>query len=234
MNKNTLIAVCGYAGDAALIRKFLPFHEQHECPVIIMSPTDSPILKMRNHICRHAGKRAYIGQDSLTRQIDYMKILLNDYPHEHFLLNDSDSFCASAELPRQWYDDCDGVLWENQVEDPRTHESKYPKWAFQPGYFLNRATMERMVAVAGLCPAHPITPYVDHFMVQLTYEAGLRHRPFTDAEHGSREVFCGDDPWKQLEHRIKYCGAVAMHPIKNLAQATMIKRARRFYELHHK
>lgn len=234
MNENTLVAVCGYAGDAKRVKNFIRFQEQHRCPIIVLSPVNSKIEKMRNHICRHAGVRAYIGQASLDRQIDYFKIVL-EYPFNYFLMNDSDSFVLSDKLPDMWYSEADkGVVWVNRVTDPRPHESKYPKWAFMPPYFLSRESMKKMIAVQHKCPAHPITPYVDHFMMQLVFEAGLPHRPFTDAEHGSDVVFAMADPWKTLEHRIKYFGTVAMHPIKTLSQATMCARARRFYELRSK
>jgi len=233
MNDNTLVAVCGYAGDAKRIKNFIRFQEQHTCPIVVLSPADSPIKEMRNHICRSAGKRAYIGQESLDRQIEYFKILL-EYPFEYYLLNDSDSFVISGQLPEAWYVEADKwVVWVNRVEDPRPHASPYPKWAFQPPYFLSRNSMKKLISVAHKCPAHPITPYVDHFMVQLICEAGIHHRPFTDAEHPPYvEAFSGVDPWKTLEYRIKYCGTVAMHPIKTLDQAVMCARARRFYELN--
>ena len=232
MNDNTLVAICGYSGDAHLIRKFMPFHEQHECPIVVLSPMDAPVTKLRKHICRQAGLRAYIGQASLTRQIEYFKILL-EYPHDFYLINDSDSFCASAQIPQEWRR---GGVWVNRVTDPRTHESKYPRYAFQPPYHCTREHLQNFIDVAHLCPAHPITPYVDHFMVQLIYEAGLDHVAFTELEHPAPAgvlPFVGADPWKQLEYRIKYHGAVAMHPIKNLSQSALIKRARRFYELTH-
>jgi len=236
MNSDTLVVICGYEGDAKRVRNFLPFQEHHECPIVILSPTDSPILKMRNHICRQAGLRAYIGQASLDRQIAYFRLLIESYPFEYYLLNDSDSFIVSAQLPQIWYDNAKNTVWLNRIQDPRTHESPYPKWAFQPPYFMARESMERLIAVADRCPAHPITPYVDHFMVQLTYESGLGHRPFTDGEHAPRtnKSFVSDDPWKILEYRIKYCGTVAMHPIKTSSQATLCARARRFYEVMEK
>lgn len=232
MNEDTLVAVNGYAGDERRVRNFIRFQEHHGCPVVVLSPEDSRIGKMRNHICRSAGKRAYIGQESLDRQISYFKILLG-YPFNYFLLNDSDSFVVSAEIPKQWYADSARTVWVNRVVDPRPHESPYPKWAFQPPYFLTRSSMQWLVDVAHKCPAHLVTPYIDHFMMQLIYEAGLDHRPFTDAESAPRtaEAFQGSDPWKILEYRIRYCGTVAMHPIKTLAQATMCARARKFYEI---
>lgn len=232
MNENTLVAVCGYKGDEFRIRNFLRFYEHHKCPVIILSPEDSKIEKMGHHICRHAGKRAYIGQDSLDRQIEYFKIL-REYDFEYFLINDSDSFVVSSEIPKAWYEPArEGFVWVNRVEDPRTHPSPYPKFAFQPPYFIHTEVMEDLICVSSRCPAHPITPYVDHFMVQLIYEAGMGHKPFTEAEHVplSRAIFNGTDPWKTLEYRIKYCGTVAMHPIKTPLQAKICERARHFYE----
>src|SRR6185503_2968878 len=139
MNENILVAVFGYghsqvspdtwdykqSGDEGRIRMLLPYYEHHECPVVIMSPSDAPIKAMGPHICRQAGKRAYTGQTSLDRQRDHLRILL-EYPFKHYLLNDSDSCCFEPEIPHYLYDDCDNVFWSNEVPEPRPHESPYP------------------------------------------------------------------------------------------------------------
>src|SRR5712672_3244855 len=102
MNPRTLVSVHCYAGDQHQVKDFLPWYIHHECPVIIMSPEDSPVT-ISPHICHHAGRRAYIGQESLDRQRKHLEILL-DYPYDFFLLNDSDSFCVSSELPKYLYE----------------------------------------------------------------------------------------------------------------------------------
>ena len=189
MNENTLIAVFGYGpggtkehfvwpgGDVDRIRMLLPYYEHHGCPVVIMSPSDAPILEMGPHICKHAGKRAYIGQESLDRQRDHLSLLL-EYPHKYFLLNDSDSVCIEPEIPSWLYTESEGIFWSNEITESRPHESPYPKIALQPPYFLTRETMHRMLSVAHRIRAHPITPYIDHYMLQLVYESGVRHESF--------------------------------------------------------
>lgn len=174
MNENTLVTVHCYEGDKQQVLNFMPCYLHHECPVIIMSPEDSKV-EVPGIICRHAGRRAYIGQESLDRQRMHLQMAL-EYPYEYFLLNDSDSFCVSPEIPKFLYEQSDGVVWSGEVTDPREHPSPYPKIAMQPPYFLNRASLVRMLAVAHRVFAHPITPYIDHYMLQLTCEAGLQHK----------------------------------------------------------
>lgn len=193
VNENTLIAVFGYGpsrnpdeawfvsrkGDVDRIKMLMPYYEHHKCPIVFMSPSDAPITSMGGHICRSAGKRAYIGQTSLDRQRDHLRILL-EYPQEYFLLNDSDSCCFTPEIPRYVYDNCDGIFWSNEITESRPHESPYPKIAMQPPYFLNRKSLATMLAVADRIVAHPITPFIDHYMLQLVCESGLKHESFLD------------------------------------------------------
>ncbi len=191
MNESTLIAVFGYgpskhgsntwdyknAGDVERIRMLLPYYEHHKCPVVIMSPSDAPILKLGPHICRQAGKRAYTGQASLDRQRDHLRILLG-YPFKHFLLCDSDSCCVTPEIPQNFYDV--DAFWSNEITEPRPHASPYPKLALHPPYFCSREVLGRMLTVADRVVAHPITPFIDHYMLQLVCESGVEHRNFLD------------------------------------------------------
>lgn len=192
MNYRTLVAVCGYGptappskdwahdlkGDAFEIEAMLPFYEHHKCPVIILSPKDAPIKTMGPHICRHAGVRGYIGQVTLDRQRDYLKILLS-YPSkwEWFLLHDSDSVCFTPEIPGYLYED-KNIIWSNELDEPRPHLSVLPKIAMQPPYFFSREALVLMLSVSDRIKAHPITPYVDHYMLQLACEAKLKHRNY--------------------------------------------------------
>jgi len=192
MNPSTLIAIFGYGpsnvrptswdykheGDVERIRMLLPYYEHHKCPVVILSPSDAPITELGPHICRQAGKRAYIGQESLDRQRLHLRILL-EYPFEHYLLNDSDSCCFTPEIPKFLYEEPD-TFWSNQITEPRPHESIYPKIACHPPYFLSRETMQKMLSVADRVFADPITPFIDHFMLQLVCESGVQHKSFLD------------------------------------------------------
>lgn len=143
MNERTLVAVCGYGptpppkedwahdlkGDAFEIEGLLPFHESHECPIVILSPEDAPIQSMGRHHCRHAGRRGYIGQVTLDRQRDYLRILCS-YPSEleWFLMHDSDSVCIKSEIPGYLYENRN-IIWSNELEEPRPHLSPLPKIA---------------------------------------------------------------------------------------------------------
>lgn len=230
IDRSTIIAVCCYEGDADRVNAMMSVHTRSGHPVIILSPEDSQV-KVKGHLSLHGGKRAYIGEDSLQRQLRYFEILLS-YPHKFFLLNDSDSMMLSAEVPEKLYNESENVIWSNEVVEPRPHESPYPKLAFQPPYFLTRESIQKMLDVAPRVHTHPITPYVDWYMNALSFEAGLKHRPFTDLEHPSQSLkpFRYGTPWDQLEYRIKYTGTNFVHPIKTQQQISLCRNSRRYYE----
>jgi hypothetical protein len=184
MNENTRVAICCYEGDKHQL--YLPGYLQHGCPVTILSPDDSrAIVDLPGVDCRFGGKRAYIGQDSLDRQAEHLRILL-EYPEDFFLIHDSDSILLDAKIPDYLYAEPDFV-WSNQVNDEIPEHQPYmpegcPKVAFQPPYFLSRKTIERMLAVKDdpRCVANACMPFIDFYMVQLTYVAGLPWRRFND------------------------------------------------------
>ena len=214
MNENTLSAVCCYKGDAHQVVRALPYYQHHEIPLVILSPENSKVI-VKGVECRHYGEAAYIGALSLIRQVGYFRTLL-EYPHDWFLVHDSDSLCLSPELPRELYQDAE-VVWSNQVTEPRPHSSPYPKIAAQPSYFLSRSAMERMVDLGQHIPTHPITPYVDWWMTAATCEAGLKNRAFTTLEHPPKTNQAPPPethPWAQLSYRIHFCGTIFVHPIK--------------------
>jgi hypothetical protein len=234
MNERTVVAVCCYQGDSPQVVNALEMYKHHGCPLVILSPKDSPV-EFKGIKAAQFGRRAYIGQDSLDRQRFYMKYLLDNFSSEFFLFNDSDSFCVSARIPDRLYSECESTLWSNEVTEPRPHESPYPKLAFQPPYFFNRESLVKMLAVAERVRAHPITPYVDWWMNAVSAEAGVKHRPFTDLEH----VNCTcmrllpeeqNDSWKVLDFRIRYHGTVMQHPIKTPEQVRLCVEARKVYE----
>lgn len=220
MNEHTLITVCGYTGDQHQIENLTPWYLHHEAPVIVMSPEDSPITKLKaapTVICRQAGKRAYIGQDSLDRQLLHMKIALQ-YDFDFFLMHDSDSVCVSPVIPQHMY--AEDFVWSNEVGEDRPHASPYPKIAMQPPYGLSRKNLEKLVAVAPRVLAHPITPYIDWFFVALCSEAGIQHRAWWDKEkdfgtpHPTELI--AQDPWNEMWDRVRNHGRVMVHPIKTL------------------
>jgi hypothetical protein len=224
MNENTLVVACGYAGDAHQVRQNMPLYVHHECPVVVMSPEDSPIdITTDNVKSRHLGKRAYIGAESLERQRLHLEAAL-EYKADHFLFNDSDSFCLSTKIPDYLYREPD-VVWSNLViDDVHTHQRPkdytFPQIAFQPPYFLSRKTIEKMLAVAKSIVVDPITPFIDHYMVQLAVAANLPYRGFADG------VSCGTTvPETGLPHtigstivgdHIKDRGACMIHSVKHI------------------
>jgi hypothetical protein len=187
MNPDTRVVICCYAGDAHQL--YMPAYLHHGCPVTILSPEDSPVTSILSGAAsvdfRSAGKRAYIGQDSLDRQLEHLKLMLT-YPENYFLIHDSDSLMLDPKIPDYLYAEPDHV-WSNQVFDAiPEHQPFFPHgWphvAFQPPYFLSRKTVEAMIAVADhpFCQASPCMPFIDFYMVQLTTVAGLSWRRFND------------------------------------------------------
>jgi hypothetical protein len=230
MNEDTLISVHCYQGDADLVARALPVHRAHGYRVVICSPEDS-IVEFPGVDSIVAGKRAYIGALSWTRQHEHLKALLS-YPHKYFLLNDADSFCVSAKIPERIYAEAENTLWSNEVTEPRPHASPYPKIAAQPPYFLTRESIQKMLEASPRVAVHPITPYLDYAMLAWACEAGMQHRAFTELEHASRaaEPYTGNDSWTQLSYRIRYCGTCFCHPIKTAEQLALCVNARKFYE----
>lgn len=171
MNPKTLVCVHGYAGDAHQIEALMPMYEHHQCPILILSPEDSPVPAIGPHHRRFAGKRAYIGQDSLDRQWLQMKALLSPEYQEfdYFLLNDADSFVLTPELPKYLYEDGD-IFYSNQVTDfrlpgqewvnpqnpqerhtwPQDYHAGHPLIAMQPPYFLNRKLLKDLLCASTL------------------------------------------------------------------------------------
>lgn len=234
MNPDTLVAVSCYAGDVGQVTGNIEAYVHHQTPVVIFSPEDSPV-DLPGWDCRHAGKRAYIGQDSLDRQRKYLEILLT-YPHKYFLFNDSDSMCLSAEIPRYVYDSPD-VVWSNEVVEPRPHASSLPKIAMQPPYFLSRALIQRMVGVADRIVIHPITPYIDHYMLQLVCEAGIFHKNFLEAGEPWTKVNRMGEPWGEswgeMSGRVRYHGRVFVHPVKSSDHLHRLLAHHRAYAQEH-
>lgn len=225
LNPDTRVVVFCYAGDRHQVENLMPNYRRHGAPISVLSPEDSPV-RIDGVECLHAGRRAYIGQDSLTRHRLHLKLLLDRCPEKYFFLNDPDSFCVSPELPARLYRDAEDTVWGNEVVEPRPHWSPYPKIAIQPPYFLTRETIRRLLEAPDP-GCHPITPYIDWYWVALCYSAAITHRPFTLLEHPSTAVapFIGSDPWDQLAYRIRHCGTTMMHPIKTVQQIDLCNLA---------
>lgn len=193
MNHGTLIVVCGYAGDRQQIDDLLPVYEHHQRPLLILSPEDSRIENVGPHMCKWAGKRAYIGQDSLDRQHLHMKLML-EQPFDWYLINDSDSFCLSPEIPVHYFK-TPRTVYSNEVSDfripgqvweptgnkwPEDYHKGFPLIAMQPPYFMSRWALEQLVRFGAGLQADPITPFIDWYMVQCVVAAKVDHKPFQD------------------------------------------------------
>lgn len=180
MRSGTLVVVHCYQGDSDLVKRHMPLFKHHGAPVLVLSPQDSPV-KIRGVECVSAGGRGYYGQVSLDRQRAHLQLLLRQ-PYDYFLLNDADSFCISPTIPRYLYEDSSDVVWSNEVGEWRPHRSPYPKIGMHPPYFLRRDTIAKLLSVADRpeVRAHPITPFIDWYMLALTCEAGLQHKSYPD------------------------------------------------------
>lgn len=231
LNADTLVAVHCWQGDALLVEAFFPQYRHHQCPVVVLSPADSPVV-IEGVECRSAGRRGYFGQESLDRQREHLKLLL-EYPQTHFLLNDADSMCLSPELPTYLYENAENTLWSNEVRESRPHPSPYDKIGVHPPYFLTRSTIEKMLAV-GPVEAHPITPFIDHMMLQLACEAGVAHRSYPDGKsfpawrHGAipetkelghdyvhEQASTGVDGARRMVQMVRNNGVIFVHSVKH-------------------
>lgn len=232
MNPNTLVTVHGYAGDSRQVTNALPFYLHHGCPVVIFSPTDSPIVSKNRPAAeklqfRTGGKRAYVGQLSLDRQIEHMKIMLT-YPHEFFLANDSDSVCIDPKIPDYLYQEPD-VLWSNVVSDMMHDRSddpgyKYPRLAFQPPYFMHRSVIAKLLTVADKVKANPRTPFIDWCMMAWAFDAGIEGKTFRDGVSCPTANYA---PGQQaMRDGVENRGAVMLHSIKTPDVLYMMAGAR--------
>ena len=232
MNKNTRIAVCTYAGDQCQVIRALDNYLQHGCPVVVLSPEDSPAeIRYPGIENRFAGKRAYIGQESLERQRLHMQTLLT-FPEEYFLVHDADSVCLSPELPAYLYAEPD-VLWSNLVQDDiPEHQAAYPEGfphiAMQPPYFMSRKMISALVAAAEDIVANPTMPFIDHFFVQMAVKAGVSYRKFPDGASCSTDpsLPCGE---QILANLVRTSGHVFLHSIKRREVLDRLLQVRQEY-----
>lgn len=238
MNKDTVMFVCGYAGDADQIQMLRPVLEHHQIPIVILSPSDSPIRRVGPHICRFGGGVGYVGQVSLDRQYEHFKIML-EYPWKWVLWNDSDSCVLDAKLPDYLYEDEDTV-WGNVVDDFRKPGESWqglPPWpldyhagfdlkAIQPPYFMSRKCVERIVATCSGIKACKITPFIDFYVLQCVKQAGLKYRGFPFGASCETKTDMGKAVMRQC---IAERGAMMVHAIKSAEARDLCISARKEY-----
>jgi hypothetical protein len=218
LNPNTRVAVCGYAGDAHQVTSAMRMFQHHGCPVTVLSPVDAKI-EIPGIDCRFGGMREYIGQLSLDRQREHLRIL-STYPEEFFLINDSDSLCLSPKIPQYLYNEPD-FLWSNLINDNMPfrqtgyYPEGFPKLAFQPPYFLSKRGLLALLDCVKdeNIPMNPKLAFIDHYMVQLAVKANFPWRNFHDGiscpisgDQNSRRV-----TWEAVRRK----GTVMIHSVKD-------------------
>lgn len=228
MNPDTLVAVCAYKGDVGQVQNNLPLYLHHECPVLILSPSDAPITYLSDpqvH-CQWFGRKGWIGAHTLERQRLYFEAMLK-FPHKYFLMHDADSICLSPEIPAYLYSN-PNVWWSNEVLDTNPGPSHLPKIAFQPPYFFSRAILQRMFD-ASLRPAvsyygPPVNPEgwpmpyptecLDHWFLQVAYAAGVPHKSFHD---GASFETASQQGLNTMAGLVRHHGHILLHSVKTLA-----------------
>jgi len=223
MNENTLVAVSAYAGDVEQVKNNMPLYVHHKCPIVILSPDDAAIERMRGCICMTAGKKCWAGKLAIDRQIKFLELLAH-FPYEHFLFHDADSICLSPELPKYLYDQPD-MLWANEVPDTNPGPSKLPKVALQPPYFFSKKVLLGLVATKDNLPTSFYGPDItpegwpmpfptncpDHLMLQLACGSGFPYFNFhTGASFETASQF-GLDTMAGL---VREHGRVLVHSVK--------------------
>lgn len=178
INTDTRIGICCYSGDVQQVVEMMPLYTQHQCPITILSPEMPKTAQalIQGMDCRFGGKQCYIGWDGVERMKQHLRILLT-YPENFFLIHDADSILLDATLPRDWYAD-PSVLWSNRVdngvpEQQRGFGRNIPHVAFHPPWFLSRQVIERLLAVGDDVPPNEYLPFIDYWMVEAAYRAGI-------------------------------------------------------------
>lgn len=237
MNEDTRIAVCCYAGDQHQVIKALGAYLHHKRPVVVLSPEDSKAeIRYSGIENRFAGKRAYIGQDSLDRQREHLEVLLT-FPEKYFLVHDADSVCLTPKLPRYLYED-HIMLWSNVVNDgipgrDNAYPDGYPRIAFQPPYFMTRRTIEVLLSAARKIRANPTLPFIDHYMLQLAMESRCPYRTFRDGASCPIDRVKWPTEFQLIADAVRHRGAIFLHSIKDVDTLHALGHLRKEYEREH-
>jgi hypothetical protein len=185
VNDNTRVVILCCQRDEERVERHLPFHLAHQCPITVLSPSDSEVLIPRAACpggippgfspgldCRNAGKRAYIGQDSLDRLRWHLSICL-EYPENFFLIHEADSICLNPTIPIELYEEAEkGYAWCNEAVEPRPHPTPHRKIAMHFPLFFTRAIIYRILTAPPV-PTHPITPYGDWWLTAHCWSANI-------------------------------------------------------------
>lgn len=214
-----------FFGDAWTIKNNFDCYIHHKCPVLILSPEDAPVkVSLDGAMFRNAGKRAYVGQDSIDRQKAFLRILW-EYPQNFFLVNDSDSLCLSPEIPKHLYTAPSDIFWSNECLSSSPSKPPLPMIALVPPYFFTRQSLSRMLAVIDNVPMNPEIPFIEHWMLQLVYASGIRHKGFL---YGSNFKFYREG-FEVVRNNVRNHGTVFIHPVKHPGILNTLKEDREYY-----
>lgn len=230
MNEDTLVVVRAHRESQARVRESFRSWTHHGCPVVVMSPIDSPVTLIEEGLsCLQIGQAAYFGHLMLERlrlELQWM----SQQPHKYFLVHEWDSFCLSPQIPEICYsENQQGTIWFNEVRDPRPHESPYPKIALHAPWFFSKDVIVRMLAVADKIPMHPITPFSDWYSLAMACEAGVEARPWAIIEIGGQRNAETVDGHERARHR----GWCMIHPVKEQSVLEQHLEENRLYRQEH-
>jgi hypothetical protein len=234
MNEDTRIAVCCHNGDGHLVLQHLGLYLQHGCPLTILSPEDGKVtIDYPGVDSRYGGMRCYKGPISLARQAKHLHLLL-EYPENYFLIHDADSISLAPKIPDYLYErDCvwSNVYPDDTIEQQAEFPEGWPHVAFQPPYFLNRKTIERMLAINDQVIPSKIMPFIDFYMLQLTMAAKLEWGSFREGMSGPISVHSG--AMAEAVDKVRSRGFLFIHATKNPATTGALIEARRQYLENH-
>lgn len=221
MNENTGIFVSAYAGDKHQVENNLSCYLQHQCPVIILSPSNAPITEVsdsRVH-CLWMGDAGWAGPQTLVRHRLFLQAMLS-FDFQWYLMHDSDSVCLSPELPEYLYAE-KRMAWSNEVRDLNTGTSYLEKIAVQPPYFFSREVLAALLVAAenppvsyyGELTGDPIpTGCIDHYHWQLTAGSGTPHFNF---HSGASWETTSDVGLTEMSRMVREHGTVLIHQVKS-------------------
>lgn len=147
MRDDTLVVVHCYEGDKAMVEGFMPVWTHHNHPVLLLSPEDAPVnisIPDWQVSSASAGERGWKGPQTIRRQMAHWRLAL-EHPSQAqwFFLNDADSMCLSAEIPRYVYAD-PFKLWCNVLCHENEHRlDDHPN--LNPPYFMSRDVLQAIL-----------------------------------------------------------------------------------------
>ena len=228
VNEDTLVVVHCYQGDMANVETMLPKWLHHGCPVLILSPADSPVVIDHPGVeCRSAGQVGWNGEHTVDRQLAHFRIIA-EYPQKYLLMHDADSVCVSPEIPSYLYQGTDNAFYSNNYGDERI---------FIPPYFFTQGSMQKMLAMSERAkvrvPPHTdqVNKFIDQYYASLVRCAGLDYRVFPDGFHAftqSAQDLAIVDFYQValMYHEVRANGARMLHSVKSKGMLDAVVIAR--------